>query len=262
MRTPRIIPWLLALALAGAGALRADPGLQRLLASISNPTAEPAETATTPETRRLTEADLVAPVAEYLTQRWALEPETLQIQPRNHWNGPLAASANTLIEVHSLSAQSPASSAVVRGVVSADGRVLAEFAMPFTCELPRTALVATRRLSRGEALDLNAFQIQTVDALRLPAAVIDPEGDLGALELVLPVKPGQALTQREVGERPLVRKGAVVEVQVQRGPLSIRTQALALENGRAGEFISLRNLQSRRDFKAEVIHENQVRIRL
>jgi flagella basal body P-ring formation protein FlgA len=38
-------------------------------------------------------------------------------------------------------------------------------------------------------------------------------------------------------------------------------KALALENGAAGDLIRLRNVESRKDFNAQVLNENKVQVR-
>jgi flagella basal body P-ring formation protein FlgA len=43
--------------------------------------------------------------------------------------------------------------------------------------------------------------------------------------------------------------------------LSVTMKALALQNGAQGEAISLRNIESRKDFTAFVVDENRAQVR-
>jgi flagella basal body P-ring formation protein FlgA len=71
---------------------------------------------------------------------------------------------------------------------------------------------------------------------------------------------GRPLTRRDVIERPVVRKGQLVEVVAQQGALNLSMKALALESGAAGDLIKLRNLESRREFCGQVLHESKVQV--
>jgi flagella basal body P-ring formation protein FlgA len=75
------------------------------------------------------------------------------------------------------------------------------------------------------------------------------------------VPAGRPLGRREAAGRPLIRKGQFVEAVAQHGAMSISMKALALENGAAGDLIRLRNVESRKDFNAQVLNENKVQVR-
>jgi flagellar basal body P-ring formation protein FlgA len=45
------------------------------------------------------------------------------------------------------------------------------------------------------------------------------------------------------------------------GNLRITMKGQAVRNGALGEIVTIRNLESKRDFSAEVIDENKVRVR-
>jgi flagella basal body P-ring formation protein FlgA len=75
------------------------------------------------------------------------------------------------------------------------------------------------------------------------------------------VQAGRIVTWRDIARRPLVKKGDMVEVSATEGVLSITMKAMALSNGAQGEAVTLRNLESRKDFTAFVIDENRVQVR-
>jgi flagella basal body P-ring formation protein FlgA len=53
----------------------------------------------------------------------------------------------------------------------------------------------------------------------------------------------------------------MVEVSAAEGGLTISMKAMALQSGAQGEAVTLRNLESRKDFTAFVIDENRVQVR-
>jgi len=74
------------------------------------------------------------------------------------------------------------------------------------------------------------------------------------------VAPGRPLTRRDVSERPVIHKGDVVDVIAHQGVFSIRMKAQALENGIKRELIKMRNIESRKDFTAQVVNESEVEV--
>jgi flagellar basal body P-ring formation protein FlgA len=90
----------------------------------------------------------------------------------------------------------------------------------------------------------------------LPAAVGDQ-----TFVFARAINPGRVVTWRDIARRPLVKKGDMVEVSAAEGNLSISMKALALQSGAQGEAVTLRNLESRKDFTAFVVDENHVQVR-
>ena len=84
--------------------------------------------------------------------------------------------------------------------------------------------------------------------------------DPSTLEVAQTVSASRPLTRRDVIERPLIRKGQVVEVVAQRGQLAISMKALALQSGAGGELIKLRNIESRKEFSGQILNENKVQV--
>ncbi|NBR60006.1 MAG: flagella basal body P-ring formation protein FlgA, partial [Opitutaceae bacterium] len=56
-------------------------------------------------------------------------------------------------------------------------------------------------------------------------------------------------------------KGDLIEVAAIDGQLQIIMRGLAMENGAAGDTVTVRNPESKRNFAAQVIAENRVQIR-
>ena len=90
--------------------------------------------------------------------------------------------------------------------------------------------------------------------------MISTDVDPATLELTMNLNAGRPLTKREAVSRPVVRKGQVVQVVAQQGTLTVSMKAIALENGATGDLIRLRNLDSRKDFNAQVINETKVQV--
>ena len=118
-----------------------------------------------------------------------------------------------------------------------------------------------RRLNPGEPLLAVDLTTREADLVREPKAVVaDPEL-LGRYEFSRAVSPERALSWSDITPRALVRKGELVEVVAKGGMLSVSMKGQATRSGSMGEVVTVRNLESRREFSAEVIDENRVRVR-
>lgn len=144
--------------------------------------------------------------------------------------------------------------------ISAGDRVWFDQQVVLEAQLFKPVLVATRRLERGQPLDATAAEIQTVDVLRERAALIPATTKLEEQEILQTVVEGRPLTVKDIGMAPLVRKGAVIEVVAGDGKMSISMKGLAMGTGGMGDAITVRNMDTRKDFQARVVNRNSVRV--
>ncbi len=193
-----------------------------------------------------------------LSSHFNLEGD-LQLELIRAWSPPaqLAEAWNLeILEYPSL----PSSSMLVRCRLLADGATAAETTVVLHAVLWRDTWVSRQPLASGSPFDASLLEVRRVDMFRerdaLPAAV----GDHSYM-MVRAVSAGRLLTWHDIGRRPLVRKGSLVEVSAADGQLLITMKALAMENGAQGDTVTVRNPETRRDFAAKVIDENRVQVR-
>jgi flagella basal body P-ring formation protein FlgA len=148
----------------------------------------------------------------------------------------------------------------VRFKVMSGGQVVGEWDLGLRAQLWREVWVATSRLNRGHLLDSSSLTAQKVDALREADTIGVREFDPSEFELAQTVNAGRPITKRDIVERPLVRKNQVVEVVASRSGMVVSMKAQALQNGAQGALIKMLNMDSRREFNAQVIDENRVEV--
>jgi flagellar basal body P-ring formation protein FlgA len=153
-----------------------------------------------------------------------------------------------------------ASAMLLRCRLLADGEPSGDLTITLRASLWRDAWTARQPLAHNAAFDPALLEVRRVDLFRdrdaLPAAV----GDASYM-FSRAVHAGRIVTWRDIARRPLVKKGDMVEVSAAEGSLVISMKALALQSGAQGESVTLRNLESRKDFTAFVIDENRVQVR-
>lgn len=132
--------------------------------------------------------------------------------------------------------------------------------LSFRAEVLAEVWFTQRRVVAGELLADVGLTTREVDLLRDPKAVpVDPSL-VTRYEIARPVAEMRPITWTDVTPRALVRKGQMVEVVAAQGSLRITMKGQAVRSGALGEIVTIRNLESKRDFSAEVIDENKVRV--
>lgn len=122
------------------------------------------------------------------------------------------------------------------------------------------AWVSPQRLPSAQSLERADLTTERVNAFLHPFPLVPAHEDLSTFETRRALRAAQPLYWRDLKPRPLVRKGQRVEAFAQEGALLITLPALALEEGHKGDFIRVRNLNSRRELQAQVTHEQRVRV--
>jgi flagella basal body P-ring formation protein FlgA len=103
--------------------------------------------------------------------------------------------------------------------------------------------------------------VREVDLVREARAVPVDVALFGRYEISRAAAPDRPLTWNDIAPRALVRKGQLVDVVAHEGLLSVSMKGQATRSGALGEVVVVRNLESKREFSAEVIDENKVRVR-
>jgi len=237
-----LLPWLAASAMAAE----------------STPPASADAGGKTSSAAPLTREQFVGALTRDLAEHFRLEGD-LQLDLLRAWSAPARVASSwqvTVTDYPSLAA----SSMIVRCRVSGDGVAAAEETLVLRANLWRDAWVARQPLASGATFDASLLEARRVDLLRerdaLPAAVGD-----STFQFARAVSAGRVLGWHDIARRPLVRKGDLVEVAAAEGSLVVTMKALAMENGAQGDAVTVRNLDSQKNFTAFVVDANRVQVR-
>ena len=209
----------------------------------------------------LTRETFIAALARDLSTHFNLEGD-LQLELLRPWSPPARSAASWEVAILEYPS-APSASMLLRIRISADGKIITtavDSSLVVRGALWRDAWVARQPLTVGATFDPAVLEPRRVDLFRdrdvLPAAT----GDRSFI-FARAVSAGRLLTWRDIGRRPLVKKGELVEVSAASGLLVVKMKALAMENGGQGETITIRNPESQKNFAATVVDENRVQVR-
>jgi len=252
-------------------ATTAHAQLDRLLAPVEpvalGPNASPAPrvqpgaptTQALPSTSLLTAERLVSELQKELTTRLGVTGE-LRLTLGRPWESVRLPADDLFLAVTELPAGGVSGAFFIRARASSGGTVVGEWQLPIRAQLAQEVWVAATRLERGQALDRSLLGVQKIDVLRENTPLIPATTDPTAFEITQSIPAGRPLTTRDLIARPVIRKGQVVEVVARQGLLAVTMKAQALESGAVGDLIKLRNLESRREFSGQILHESKVQV--
>lgn len=123
----------------------------------------------------------------------------------------------------------------------------------------RWVLVASVPLQRGMVLNETHVQRAQVDASVMPVNVLEQTTEVLHAEVVRDVRPGVPLRSQDIRPTVLVKRGQMVLMSVgQPQGFQISARVEAMQDGRFGEQIKLKNRDSGRELSGRVQGPNQV----
>ncbi|MFA6545372.1 MAG: flagellar basal body P-ring formation chaperone FlgA, partial [Limisphaerales bacterium] len=137
-----------------------------------------------------------------------------------------------------------------------------QWQVPVQARLWRDVLVAGSSLSRGQGLATADVHPERRDTLTLREFIVALPGSLDAYELAESLSAGRELTGRSLRARPVIFRGKVVDAVAADSTLHISVKVEALEDGAPGQTIRVRNMQSKREFRAKIQNEATVHVSL
>jgi len=136
--------------------------------------------------------------------------------------------------------------------------VIGQYAIPFRAQVMAPVWFVKAHLRKGDAVTRSDFEMRHEDLLKAPDAVTSELDTLLRHEYGRDVTPGRPLVWGDIRERSLVHKGEVVDVTVSKGLMAITMRAMARQDGADGDIITLRNLESSKDFAGRVVGVNKI----
>lgn len=217
----------------------------------------PAEKAA--ESRMFTSEDLLREIKAQVLEHYGATGD-LVLDMARPWGAVKVPASGVVLKIMDYPRDGLATLMNIQCKITADDQVIGEWSVTVRAQLWQDVWVASNRLERGQQLDETMANLQKVDILLNRNALLGADEKLSTYEMAQNVNTGAPLMKRDVAEKPVIRKNQIVEAVVRRRALSITMKAQALENGAPKALIRMRNLDSKREFNAQVVNETQVNV--
>lgn len=235
------------------------PGAPDVIAPAASDDSASTGTVSKTAQRRVTGDEVLGELQKQLATYFTLKGD-LKLSFVENWK-PLALPAHefdlTLIDYP---ADGVTGSFIAKFKICSGGNAVGQWALPVRAQLWQNVWVTQAQLARGQSLDRSKLTLQKVDVLRERRTYLTEDIEPDGYDVAQGINPGRAIGTQDVIERPLVHRGDVVEVVASHGALDIHMKALALEDGGNNALIKMRNIDSSKDFTAQVLNENQVKV--
>ena len=205
-------------------------------------------------------------VRTWVASTQALNPEQVSLVPLDARLQVQACSVPLAMDLPFASAQTvrvrctqPAWQLFVRVSTPLPTAVKAAPASPPEPPAMRQVLVAAEALQRGMSVGPGQVRLQEVEAQGLGPNVLLQLADVQFAEMARDVRPGTPLNRQDLRPTLLVKRGQIVMLSVgQSAGFQISARVEALQDGRFGEQIQLKNRESGRLLSGQVMGPNRV----
>ena len=209
----------------------------------------------------LVERDVIAALQRELVARYSIEGD-LKLSFLQPWKPlPISNAQDWKLVVDLAPNGGLTSTSQVRFQIESGGKTVGDWQLSVRAQIWRPIWFSTRRLDRGEIPDGSICSPKNFDILSEKLSFVPADTDLSVYEMAQTVSQERPLSWRDIALRPLVKKGQLVDVVVAEGALNISMKGISLGNGGAGEMVSVRNIDSRKEFSAKVININTVQVK-
>jgi flagella basal body P-ring formation protein FlgA len=209
--------------------------------------------------RNLTGDDLLNEIQKQLSAYFGLKGD-LKLSFVRDWNPVPLSGKDFELTLTDYPADGITNSFMVSFKIESAGIEVGEWQIGLRAQLWQSVWVTQSRLDRGQALDRSMLNSQKIDVLRERQTLLSDDTDPDGYDVAQEIGPGVPISKQDVIERPVIHKGDVVDVVANEGLLDIRMKALALEDGSVNALIKMRNLDSSKEFNAQILNENEVRV--
>lgn len=150
------------------------------------------------------------------------------------------------------------------GLYTVPVQVVCEGAAPVTLNVRlrtkflREAVVATRAIHTGEAIDPDAIALQTVAVLDESDDLITDPSEVAGKIAKRPIAAGQPIRRISIDEPAAIRRGQNVKLLVKLDGAVIETGAVAQQDGKVGAKVRVQVLDTRKTLLATVVDAQTV----
>ena len=144
--------------------------------------------------------------------------------------------------------------------VNVDGAEAGRIRATCKVDLKIKALVANRRMERGYVIGPEDVSVEriSVDKVR-EGALLEPGNAIG-LVCKTRIRKGSPVLGRYLERKTLVRRGDMVTIVAQSGPLRVSSLGQAKQDGALGETVAVTNTGSKKTILATVVNTNTVEV--
>lgn len=207
----------------------------------------------------ITELDVREAIREELYQKYALDGE-LKIFLNKAFHDLPFHGKDWQIDIIQCPPDKITDKFLITFKINSHGKSLGQWQLPVRAELWQNAYISLKYIRKGEDLIDRYFKINPIDILRMRGRSVNIQEDLANYVAAQNIPQNDVLIYHDLKRKPDVLKGQIVDLIAIEGGMKISMKAKALEDGIQGEYITVQNMQSKKNIQAEIIGNKILRV--
>lgn len=127
-------------------------------------------------------------------------------------------------------------------------------------EIKLPVVVVKQNLPNGALIEESHLTLEKRELSRLPQDVVHEFSEALGKETRMSLKVGTVLRKSHLAERQVVRRNQEVEIIARGMNFEVKAKGIAMQNGRLGEYIRVKNISSQKIIQAKVTGEGKVEV--
>lgn len=208
--------------------------------------------------RSLCETEVKTRLTEALQREYIGDRGDLELRLLRPWGALAIPDEPCTMKILDLPTAGISPNFVVRFELRTSRELVGSWQAPVQARVWKEIWAARTVLRPGQLLNEADLARERRDVLTLREAPVSLSETESVLEIAEHIQAGAPLYARSVRPRPVIRRGQIVEAQLQENGLVISLKVEALESGAPGQLVRVRNLQSRKEFRGKIQNENTI----
>lgn len=145
-------------------------------------------------------------------------------------------------------------------LVYVDGQLYKKTMVRIKIHLFAPVVVAARLLNANQTIGLEDVRLEKMDITKVGRYYFTDTGKVIGMVLKRVVNPGTMINALMVGKPIIVERMAMVHIVSVNGEIQVKTEGQALQSGREGDFIRVKNIRSNKVVSGKVIDSVTVEV--
>lgn len=214
------------------------------------------------KTRKIDETEMKALVTAELQREHVRDRGELELRMARPFVTATVPDEPLTMRVLDLPAGGVSPNFIVRCELRAGDEPAGSWQLGVTAKIWRDVYVARSACLRGQTLQSADLGLERRDVLTAKDSLTALPSEPNNYDIAENLSGGALLTARSIKQRPIVRRGKMLDAQVQSGPMTILVKVEALEDGLPGQTVRVRNIKSRREFRGKVKDEETIAVNM
>lgn len=210
--------------------------------------------------QEISSENIIASAKEYILNESGYDKENIIFEILNHPHDLLVPKGKTYFEVYPLSSSVMVGNVFLSVNVIVDKKIIETVPVTIKVRAFKDVLVSRKTLTRGQTIRSSHFEMRRREITRCRKEIIENFDDISKMVPKRSIR-SQQIISADMFEYPdLIKKGEIVKIILKSGSLTITTKGIALNNGRHGDMIRIKNIDTKRIINAVVAGKSSARL--